>query len=593
MIFVQKTRRRGGIIMSNASNKSGKRGGISLLTELVLIALIPMLILAVTLTIYASVNIHNGMQEEFLEGLRTTAVAVHAGFDSINPGEDYTLNEDGDLMKGDHDLTTDESLLDSYVAGTEMEITLFYGDTRMATTLIGEDGKRILGTKASQEVIDTVLTKGEDYHSTDLTINGEHYYAYYVPAKDHTGKIIGMFFVGEKAEAVNNFINRKVTALIGISIALLVIAFLIVFIAAKKIAAAIIDTEKVLINLSEGDLTTPVNAKSLKRTDEIGSMAVALDLTMKELRNIISGIQHSADVLMRNGTDLGDMAAQTSHTTDEISLAVEEVSKGAITQAEEVERATNLVSDMGMKIEQIVHSIDVLYAVAENMQKAGNEAQNNMNLLKDSNEQTNTAIEKVAENVEKTDKSVSAISEALQLITDIADETNLLSLNASIEAARAGEAGRGFAVVAAQIQKLAEESNASAAQIEDIIATLSQDSANTLTVMDNLRENITVQQEKMLDTIEKFSSVREGIVASTDNTSQIHTQASDCDNSRVSVVDIIQDLSALSEENAASTEETTASMQELNATINLLSNAAKELQDLAISLENDMRFFKL
>nr|MBQ8251830.1 methyl-accepting chemotaxis protein [Lachnospiraceae bacterium] len=162
-----------------------------------------------------------------------------------------------------------------------------------------------------------------------------------------------------------------------------------------------------------------------------------------------------------------------------------------------------------------------------------------------------------------------------------------------IEAARAGEAGRGFAVVAAQIQKLAEESNASAAQIEDIIATLSQDSANTLVVMDNLRENITVQQEKMLDTIEKFSSVREGIVSSTDNTSQIHTQASDCDNSRVAVVDIIQDLSALSEENAASTEETTASMQELNATINLLSNAAKELQDLAVSLENDVRFFRL
>ena len=97
----------------------------------------------------------------------------------------------------------------------------------------------------------------------------------------------------------------------------------------------------------------------------------------------------------------------------------------------------------------------------------------------------------------------------------------------------------------------------------------------------------------MLDTIEKFTSVREGIVSSTDSTSKIHTQASECDTSRVSVVDIIQDLSALSEENAASTEETTASMQELNATINILSNAATKLQDLAVSLENDMKFFKM
>ena len=575
------------------SKTSNKNKGISLLTELLLIALVPMLVLAIVLSVYASHSIKTGMQEEFIEGLHTTAVAVHAGFDSINPGEDYVLNENGDLMKGDHDLTADETLLDSYFAGTDMEITLFYGDTRVATTLIGKDGKRILGTKASDAVIEKVLVKGEEYHATDLMINDKLHYAYYVPAKDHNGEIIGMFFVGEPSEKVDNFINKKVTALTIMSIVLCLIAFIVIFIAAKRIAAAIGDTEKVLVQLSEGNLAATVNPKSLKRTDEIGSMASALDRTMNELRNIISNIQHSADVLMREGTDLGDMASQTSHTTDEISLAVEEVSKGAITQAEEVERATNLVSDMGMKIEQIVHSIDDLYLVAESMQKAGNEAQNNMNLLKDSNEQTNIAIEKVAENVEKTDKSVAVIAEALNLITDIADETNLLSLNASIEAARAGEAGRGFAVVAAQIQKLAEESNASAAQIAEIISTLSQDSDNTLYVMDTLRENITVQQEKMLDTIDKFSSVRDGIVTSTNNTSQIHTQASECDTSRVSVVDIIQDLSALSEENAASTEETTASMQELNATINLLSNAAKELQDLAVALENDMRFFKM
>lgn len=474
-----------------------------------------------------------------------------------------------------------------------MEITLFYGDTRMATTLIGEDGKRILGTQASEEVVETVLVKGEEYHSTDLVINGNPYYAYYIPAKDYNGKIIGMIFVGEESSAVNSFINTKIKALGGISIIMLILTFLLIFIAVKKIVSAVLDTEKVLTQLSEGDLTATVNPKSLKRTDEIGIMANALNRTLSQLRTTITHIQESAEVLMHQGNDLGDMSSQTSHTANEISLAVEEVSRGAVTQAEEVEHATNLVSDMGTKIEQIVHSIDVLYQVAESMQSAGNEASDNMNLLKDSNEHTNTAIEKVAENVEKTDKSVAVIAEALNLITDIADETNLLSLNASIEAARAGEAGRGFAVVASQIQKLAEESNASAAQIAEIISTLSQDSANTLSVMNTLRDNIKVQQEKMLDTIDKFSSVSEGIVSSTNHTSHIHTQASECDSSRVSVVDIIQDLSALSEENAASTQETTASMQELNATISLLSDAAKGLHELAVSLENDMKFFRL
>jgi methyl-accepting chemotaxis protein len=491
-------------------------------------------------------------------------------------------------------VSADEELIDSFVEGTNMAVTVLYGDTRMATSLISkENGERIVGTKASDEVTETVIEQGQEYESTDLTINEQDYYAYYVPLTNSDGSIVGMIFVGEPSADIDSFIIERVKNTILICIVIVLIVIVIAIWSAKRIINALAEAERVLTQVSEGNLTVSVDGKALKRSDEIGVMARSLNTTIEKLRNIITHIFNSTEVLMQEGTQLSEMSEQTSRSTTEVSRAIEEISNGAVTQAEEVEGATQLVSSMGHQIEDIVANINELFQVSEKMQKAGQNAQENMNLLQASNEQTNAAIGKVAENVEKTDHSVEAISETLTLITDIADETNLLSLNASIEAARAGEAGKGFAVVAGQIQKLAEESNASASKIEEIISTLAADSANTLSVMDELRNNIKVQQEKMADTIGKFEDVSGGIVTSNDSTKYIQKQASDCDASRISVVDIIQNLSALSEENAAATEQTTASMEELNSTIKSLAKSAGGLQELALSLENEIKFFQI
>ncbi|MBD5539751.1 MAG: methyl-accepting chemotaxis protein [Lachnospiraceae bacterium] len=569
----------------------GKKG-LSLMQQLLGLALIPAIVLGIVISIYAAGSLTNGMQQEFLDGLRNTAISIRSAYDALDAG-DYALNENGELVKGSLNITAEEELLDSFVGDTEAAVTLIYGDTRMATSLIdAESGKRIIGTQVSEEVADAVLKRGEEYTATDIIINGSNHYACYLPLKNGN-EIVGMVFVGEPSQSINTFITERVRNIIIMCLIILVLVGVVVGYAANRITHSIVDIEKVAVGISNGDLTIAISPKSLKRTDEIGIMARALSGMIDKLKEIVQDIAKSAEVLMKDGHELESMASQTSNTSDEVSRAVEEIAKGAIVQAEEIERATGLVSDMGEQIEQIAGSIQELYHTSGEMQSAGKYAEDNMRQFTVSNEQTNTAINKVAENVRKTDKSVNVIAEALTLITDIADETNLLSLNASIEAARAGDAGRGFAVVAAQIQKLAEESNNSASQISQIITTLSEDSANTLTVMDELGKNLEVQQEKLVDTLNRFNDVSGGIISSNESTEQINKQASDCNDSRNSVIDIIQDLSALSQENAASTEQTTASMEELNATINLLAVSAKELQELAIALENDMRFFKV
>ena len=287
------------------------------------------------------------------------------------------------------------------------------------------------------------------------------------------------------------------------------------------------------------------------------------------------------------------MAAQTSATADEISSAVEDISKGAVSMAEDIESATGQINNMGIIIEKIVDSIRELDRLSGNMHSADTASAQIINELSESNDKTTEAIKKIEESVRTTNESVTRIQEAVNLISSIASETSLLALNASIEAARAGEAGRGFAVVATQISKLSEDSNQSAKTIEDIIHQLAIDSEASVKIMNEVDAIVTEQQKKLNETKEKFSDVSNGIEDSMKETQVINGQATECDSNRAVVVDVISSLSAVSQENAASTEETTASMEELNATINLLAQAAKDLKDIAESLEKDVAFFQL
>jgi methyl-accepting chemotaxis protein len=213
--------------------------------------------------------------------------------------------------------------------------------------------------------------------------------------------------------------------------------------------------------------------------------------------------------------------------------------------------------------------------------------------LSASNDRSMEAMRQIAKRVNATNESAMKIRAAIDLITSIAEETNLLSLNASIEAARAGEQGKGFAVVASQIQKLAEQSNESAGNIAVIIGELIEDSENSVQVMEEVQVVMNEQQQKLQETKSQFKKVGDGISAATEAASVIRHQTEECDNARANVVDVITNLSAISEENAASTQETTASMEELNATMNILAESASSLQEVSKDLEENIAFFRM
>jgi len=573
--------------------KKGKKNFFkSIKFELIALAVIPLLLMCIVTVYTSEETLKEGMQTESIDRLKSICISVRASYDNMND-DPYELNADGDLVKGDYNITQNGERIDSYTEGTNADVTIFFGDTRKATSLLDKNtGERIIGTTASAEVTEHVMG-GEDHEATSLTINEQNYYAYYTPLKNPDGTIVGMVFAGAPSADVDAYIAKENLKITSMAIILLVIAFVLIVVLSSKMAKAILMANEAVDSLSKGDLTYKVKKKLTKRGDEIGDIGKNLEDCIAILGGIVSDIKSIAESVLSSGNELETMANQTSHNSDEISHAIDDISKGAVSQAEDVETATRKVAEMGEIIEKIVANIDILNSRSIEMQESGTEASKIIKDLSDSNDKTVEAVGQVAHNVKATDESVQKISEAIELIKSVAGQTNLLSLNASIEAARAGEAGKGFAVVASEIQKLSEESNEAAKVISEIIVELSEDSKNSMEMMDEVNERLKDQQEKLDATKNQFENVNEGIDSSREGTAAINVQAQDCDESREEVVNIIQNLSALSQENAASTEETTASMQELNATINVVAESSESLKELAVSLEEKVGYFKI
>lgn len=559
--------------------------------QLIMLTLIPIAVISVIFLIIAGESIRSGMKNEAIDSLKNMCLALSAGYDNMD-GE-FKVGDDGDLYKGDFDITKNESNLDAFVDGVDTEVTVFYGDTRMATTIVDPStGKRGVGTKASDAVIEAVLKNGQDYSSTKVSILGENYYVYYHPMKDSTGKVVGMFFAGKPSKDITKYINERIIALIISSIILSLIFVAICVVVARKMSKAVTSSKDVVSEISNGNLSMNIPEKAAQRSDEIGMIVRTIKQLQEQLKTTMMQVRDAADSLAQQSADLKETAASTNSTSGEIAKAVEDIAKGATSQAEQVSEAASSMDKVGTMIDNITEEIKALVSNADEMNKAGNEETEIIGQLSISNDKTMSALKKIENQVNTTNESAQQISEAVSIITSIAEETNLLSLNATIEAARAGEQGRGFAVVASQIQKLAEQSNESAESIEKIIEHLLDESGKTVDVMKDVKAIAEEQQNKLKETSDHSALVVDDIGKAKINIGNINGYAVQCDEGKNKVSEIIENLSAISEENAAACEETTASMQELNATMAMMEEASNKLSALSETLNGEISYFQ-
>lgn len=388
---------------------------------------------------------------------------------------------------------------------------------------------------------------------------------------------------------------RELTGMLALlCFAVLVIISLAVWSCVTVIARDISREADIIQNIGTLDFTEKQKLERYcGRKDEVGMIADAMKVLVDAMYRVVEGLKEKSGELQEMAGEMSEASSSASGTIRNVETSIQEIARGAGSQAAETESASERVVQIGNQITKTKEKSSTLSGVAEQINNSSEDALETLQILVGINEQAKSAVEEINKQTLNTNESVLKIRDAAQMITSIAEETNLLSLNASIEAARAGEQGSGFAVVAGQIKKLAEQSNDSAIYIDQITEALLEESSRAVQVMDEVKNIMKAESEHLLSTKDSFEEVGQSVETAQKEIMDIDSMISHMDVDRISVVDIVQNLTAIAEENAAGTQESLASTEMVNGMVKDVADVAKGLAELANAIEEDMDIFKV
>lgn len=453
--------------------------------------------------------------------------------------------------------------------------------------------KEKVGQPVVNEVIKAVandLAEGKEIKDEFVRYEykGAMKYAAYSVTKDNRSIVIVTADESDALASINSIAKKTSIGALLIFIIVSVIAFIV----GKLISNPIVKISESISKLSDLDLRPDASTEKLARLkDEIGLMARATRDVSSKIGYVISEIRKQSGELYNTSVALTGNANDTVNSLHQVEIAVSEVAEGATSQAQETSDATTNIISMGDMIENSNQEVNRLKNSSGAIDDAVQKANKILNELLVINSQAVESIEMIRGRINTTNESVEDIKSATVIITSIAEETNLLSLNASIEAARAGEQGRGFAVVASQIQKLAEQSNESAKKIEDITLMLIDDSNKSVAGINEVKDIMDKQSDHVKETSNAFERVKQNIDESIRGIGELISITSRLDTARGAVTDTVQNLSAIAQENAASSQESSASVTEVGNVMDKVIPALESLRDISQAIDNDLRQF--
>lgn len=564
--------------------KDGNTALHSVKTKLVGGMVVAMAIMSTCLSVVLIRNLRIPMMELNQNYLYDLAVAYGEKIESSIEMQGYNTATNYNVLS--------ESLEDVGLAGVESSYAYLVGGD--GTMLYHPDREKV-GQPVENDVVKGVVSQIAEGTLPEpaveeYTFNGSRKYAAYsVTERGHC-----ILVVSADRDDLMATVHRVTATGTMSTVIMVIIASIIAYLFVGKIVKPILEVTDVVGRLAHMDFSEIEGQDRLTaRADETGRMSRAVAELRRQLVDIVTELRGQSEQLYEASDLMNANASETATTVEQVEKAVSEISEGASSQADETQKATENVILMGNMVEETTRQVEELTDNANAMRVSSEEAFSILKGLEKINDQAKEAIDVIYEQTNTTNESALKIREATTLITSIAEETNLLSLNASIEAARAGEQGRGFAVVASQIQKLAEQSNDSARQIETIIDSLIEDSQKSVETMEDVKKIMENQNESVGRTNKSFAQVRDGITQSLDGVNLIADKTRRLDEARINVVDVVQNLTAIAEENAASTEETSASVTEVSTIVYSISENANKLKDIAERLEQSMSIFRI
>ena len=415
--------------------------------------------------------------------------------------------------------------------------------------------------------------------------------------------LLPIFILGAEIIAViYTFLNKRVDCCLFHKIlnqvyiftgGTIIITCIVVVIFVGRMIATLKRLAGTLTAISEGDLTQEVSRKDLRRRNELGSIARSTDILNRKLKGLVEQLSGAADTLNESVVSMERIADSTSQAAEHVAGNMQEITKELGDQSQQTENVAADVEQIGKMIEQSTDTLNGLRDDMDMIRVSGANGMNTVEQLEKVDEDVSTRMEIISRQTNTTNTSAQQIRAATELIASIAEETNLLALNASIEAARAGEQGRGFAVVADQIQKLAEQSNHSAAAIDKVVQELLVDAGNAVATMEEIQGSIRKQNDTVAEVKNVFTKVNEDIVHSVRSIDAIADSMTELNGSKNGLIGASEQLNAISQNSLAITEETTAEAEELDSSIVVINESAVKLRECADELVRDISFFKI
>ena len=552
--------------------------GFSLKFMLIMFALVPLVTAVLIIAFTASNIMLTNMKASVKDELVLASKALREYYE-------YDLVSNYDLVDGF--IRYDTSYIDS-MASAGVDLTLFKENIRFMTTIRDSNGKRIEGTPASNAVWQAVRS-GNDYYSDNVKINGIDYYVYYMPIKSGE-KIYGMAFSGKPATQIQAALWSVYLMIFAISAALIIIFALIAWRSAVKIAAPLTVVAEDIERLSHGELDVELNLTS--KIKETAQLLSAADKLGRVLRDAIGKIHDLAFSLTDTVKSTAVMANDSSNSAEQISNSMQALAKTTVTMVNSVKDINDNVTDMSGIIEQAVTNVDNLNSHSGAIGEANTVALKYIADLAASSVKSAEAINVIEQSIKATDASVGKINDAVKIISDIASQTNLLSLNASIEAARAGEAGRGFGVVAGEIKKLAEQSDESANQIKEIVTEIDALSRECVDQSEAVKHLINEEVDLLSETQEKFKALNDNIGASLSEISSVSEITTKLESIKDTILNAVANLATISEETSATNEEVASSITKIAHNVKTVSDDTNIINGFAGNLKEAVAYFK-
>ena len=431
---------------------------------------------------------------------------------------------------------------------------------------------------------------------------GFTYYDWFLPGSESTGRKIvynkldpNWDWVVTAGSYEMDFNKGALSVLKLTSIGILfsvLIASGIIYLFSNVMSKALEDVAKKADSIAGLDLSEDISQKLLDRDDEIGKLGHSFQRIIENLRLFVIEIGDASSVLAQASQGLTVSSGQSASASEEVARAIEDIAKGATEQAIDTESGANNINDLGNLVER---NDELLKALNDSNVEADKLKDEGIIIIKDllkATESSNNATKDIREVIISTNESAGKIENASNMIRSIAEQTNLLALNAAIEAARAGDAGSGFAVVAEEIRKLAEQSNGFTEDITAIVNDLNSKTSEAVVAMEEVTSITELQNKSVGQTNEKFAGIAESIVSMSDLISLMNDSGKEMIQKKDMIVEIIQNLSAISEENAAGTEEASASVEEQTATMIEIASSSEDLGQLASNLQESISKFK-